>query len=79
MAGSCCGHLLFAIIAVADGPRLARGRQCQQITMDRGRSCFLKLPAAPAAPWRSADTILRDAPGFGAAFDADFIKTLRVN
>jgi len=29
--------------------------------------------------WRSADTMLRDVPGFGVVFDADFVKTYRVN
>jgi hypothetical protein len=28
---------------------------------------------------RSADTMLREAPGVGVAFDADFIKTYQVN
>jgi hypothetical protein len=38
-----------------------------------------QVAGCACSAWRSADTMLRDAPGFGVAFDADFIKTHRVN
>jgi hypothetical protein len=38
------------------------------------RSCWLRLQRLAFGGY-----LLRDAPGFGVAFDADFIKTYPVN
>jgi hypothetical protein len=35
-----------------------------------------EVAGCACSAWRSADTMLRDAPGFGVAFEADFNQDL---